>query len=69
MADLASYYYGKFSMNRNYLFRLIRDYKDACVRMSWMGSQHPDEHDDIEQWHRESKRKLYNYIKKHTEVY
>lgn len=53
-------------MNRAYLLKLIRNYKYAAIALSWMGSKHPDDHDDIKEKYREAKRKLNAYIYKNT---
>jgi hypothetical protein len=56
-------------MNRRYLMKLIADYKEASIRQSWAGSQHPSERYDIQDYYKEARRKLFNYIIKNTRPY
>lgn len=48
--------------NKARLKRLIYEYKNTCVELSWMGGNHPDTWEDTKQDARDAKRKLFTFI-------
>ena len=54
-------------MNEKYLRGLIKDYVNACIADSHSGGGHPADIPIIERWMKQSKKKLFNYIRRNND--
>ena len=48
------------------LLRRIKKFEEAVVELSWLGSRHEDDHEEIQRAYKKARHNLISYILDHT---